>query len=65
MVEFQSGEKGSLRFYYIPRAGPVKRKEEGLPITLYLQKNKKAQEEKVTIMQINSMKGAFKYYRSI
>ena len=21
MVEFQSGEKGSLRFYYIPRAG--------------------------------------------
>ena len=65
MVEFQSGDKGSLWFYYSPGAGPLKKsEEEGLPITLHLQE-KKLSWEKVKIMQINSMKGAFKYYRSI
>ena len=67
MVEFQSGEKGSLWFYYyiFPGKDPLKKsEEEGLAITLHLQK-KKLSGENVKIMQINSMKGAFKYYRTI
>ena len=44
MVEFQSGEKGSWGFIIFPGQDPLqKSEEEGLPITLYLQENKKTQ----------------------